>query len=313
MTTCRVCAGIFHRIERRIYPVDRLEAWRDLSVCDRCATEALDKDRLVWDRWRRRTELRELRKTKRRARCLECTEQFWFPRGGKWPTLCPKCAARHRTCPVCKTAFETDSPEQKTCGFDCLCKLGASAWWDELPKAYRATRADRLPCADASDYVIRWEPCDKPGLFCFGASGVGKTRSALLRLRRFMEEGYDILYLRSAEFARETIERSRPGGSGGAAQWLDHLRAVEVLCLDEVEKLKFSERVEAEFFDLVECRLSNALATIFVGNVPPSCIAERMGASYAEAFHRRIVEFCSAVSFERPRNPREKSPPQAPR
>jgi hypothetical protein len=288
-------------VRRQIVAVDKNQDWLNPLVCDKCATEAVTRENAYWSNRLRLGDYRWRRKTKRRSHCQRCSKAFWFNRGIQWPPHCPKCAARIRACKACGATFETDDATKECCSVVCSWKHDAQQWWLTLPMRYQETRLDRLPDPVASEKLLSWEGYDIPGVFAFGPSGSGKTRTAQLRLRRFIESGLDAMYLRSAEFARELIERTKPGGKGGADAWLTSLRRVDVLCLDEVEKLKFSERVQVEFFDLVEVRLSDDLTTLFVGNENPKELAERMGHEFSDAFFRRVCEFCTPMKFTKPK------------
>ncbi len=291
LTGCTVCGGDIV-VKRDIgEPVHLSPLWADRWVCDSCADRS--------DRMMRAKRLRDLRKTRRRWRCIKCAARYSAPRGTK-PGYCPSCAKRFAACPECHHEFETHFGKYAHC---VVCeeiveiRERLKEWDDALPAAYRWTKAEKLPDPAAAAAVAGWDESDLCGLYVFGPTGAGKTRSVLLRLRSLIEEGSTVRYLRSAEFARELIERTKPGGKGKFEGWLDDLRRVEILCLDEVEKLKFSERVEAEFFDLVETRLAARRATIFVSNVRSDAISERMSEPYAAPFLRRVLEFCHPVAF----------------
>lgn len=310
---CKCCGGAVHPIERRVSDVTRRDpSWRDQGVCDRCAEEIdVRKSREETRKWQA-VSLRQKRKTERRARCVRCASKFWFQRGGKWPTHCPKCAARFRVCRTCHAGFETDNKTGEFCSVRCRCKWEANIWWMEQPRILGETEFGKLPFPEVSRRVIEWDPegdPDNPGLFVYGPTGVGKTRSVMLLLRRAIESGFEVRFMRSSEFAREFISRAKPGG-GGADEWLDELRNVEVLCLDEVEKLKFTERVLVEFFDLIDRRLHGGWSTIFISNTSPEGIAENIreagGENYAAPFLRRIHDFCLPVNFQAPKRTKAK-------
>lgn len=299
---CRVC-GELSEVRRAInwkhYALGDPQRWdnlhHDSGCCDDCVERARRKEEA--DRLRRQ------RKTARRCKCPKCAARYWTPRGSARRPYCNECARTWATCPECGKEFNSEFGQWRFCSDDCSDKAEVrerlAAWDAALPKGYRSTKIERLPDQDGTRAVLGWDETEFPGLFGYGPSGSGKTRTGLLRLREMIVGGYSVRYLRSAEFARELIERSRPGGSGGLAGWIDGLRRIDFLCLDEVEKLKFSERVEAEFFDLVETRLAAHLATMFLGNAAPRDIANRMSEPFSDPFFRRVMEFCQPVHFQR--------------
>jgi DNA replication protein DnaC len=143
-----------------------------------------------------------------------------------------------------------------------------------------------------------------PSAYCYGPTGSGKTRSTFLKLRQFMVEGgEDVAYIRGKSFGDEVVERTRPGGIGGFKNWFDHLLNTDVLALDECDKISFSPRVMAEFFELIEHRTSNQSVTIFVAQCSVDRLAAKMGTKNKEeaaGIVRRLRENCLPIHFNKP-------------
>lgn len=310
MRACDYCGAVGFIIQRDFNAPTRrwLEGWQDSRTCDGCAEglarhhEELQKAEV---KARMARNLRWQRRTHRRTKCKRdgCGTEFWFQRGGTWPTYCKTCAALNKVCPECGTAFWATHPKEMECGEHCEAQRVAKAWWSKLPGAYRATKPSLLPAPDCTRLVMDWEADPLPGLFVHGATGTGKTRSLLLRTRAWIHDGFDDVYfLRSSEFATGVIERCRPGGIGGLAGWMADLKAADVVALDELEKLKLSERVGVEFFELIESRLHSLKVTMLAGNFSPEATAKKLGmaSEYAAPWLRRIYEFCEVIEFKNP-------------
>lgn len=296
---CVVCGG-FLLLDRTTRPTDPVD-WRNRTICDCCANERRQ-------RGEKAASLRTSRRASRRSTCSKCNSKFWFPRStNPWPTLCKGCTARIKTCVYCHATFESDDASKLTCSVACYRAHRASLWWLRLPFAYQETVADKLPNPEASKKFLAWEPSDeRPGLYVVGTTGSGKTRTALLWGRKAAHRWQDVRYVRAARFASEVISRTRSAG-GGFEAWIEEMRDADVLVIDELEKLKPSERVLVETFDLVEDRLAFGMTTVFLSNEDPLSFSKGLkDKAYCDAMLRRLTEFCSLLDFSMPRARRGK-------
>jgi DNA replication protein DnaC len=80
-------------------------------------------------------------------------------------------------------------------------------------------------------------------------------------------------------------------------KWLEGMHIAPCLILDDFGKNKFSERVEAEIFDLVEYRTSHELPLFITTNETPDTLKARMSADRGEPLLRRLFEFCDVITF----------------
>ncbi len=242
------------------------------------------------------------------AICEKCGGNFNYPKSEtNPPKRCPKCAGAVRKCFQCAKPFDSEIPKRfcsDQCEEDWQEKKDnerADKWWREVcPAGYRDTDVARLPNAIASKSVLEWS-YGRTGLFLKGRTGTGKTRSIYLLLKRLVREDCTVSFLRSSEFAREVVDRTKPenaGGIGGFEEWFGRLQFVDVLVFDEVEKIKFTTRVESEFFDLLENRVSHNLPIIFASNSTVTGFVHRMQPDFKAATQRRILENCHAVNFD---------------
>lgn len=175
-----------------------------------------------------------------------------------------------------------------------------------IPRAYRFSKIELLPDPEATKQVLEFEPGDPyHGFYLYGATGSGKTRSLVLRLKRFVAEFEDVIYLRGKQFSDEVVERTRPGGKGNFHRWFETLTEAGILAIDEVDKMSFSNRVRAEFFELVEVRTSSDSPLLFIAQCSVDRLAQKLGPKAKEeaaGIVRRIKENCLPIYSERKEN-----------
>jgi DNA replication protein DnaC len=174
-------------------------------------------------------------------------------------------------------------------------------WECEIPIFYKATTLEKLPLPNLSARLMALDldnTEDATGVYLFGPTGGGKTRTVYLLAHQLIKtKGWSVRYLRGGQFQREIVNRTRPGGTDDLDAWLSDISEAELLIIDEVEKIRFSPRVESEFFELLEERLSNWKALILVSNADASGLCSRMTEDFAEAVERRIEETLIGMRF----------------
>jgi DNA replication protein DnaC len=148
------------------------------------------------------------------------------------------------------------------------------------------------------------ESKQKNGCFVFGSTGSGKTRSVFLCVKKHLENNFEdgesaskTILIRGSQFAREVVNRTKPGGDGGFDNWFSSLLDAQLLVIDEVDKIKFTERVMSEFFDLIEHRTSNLLAMVLISNADVSTLCAKMSDESGPAIARRIKETLLPIRF----------------
>lgn len=166
--------------------------------------------------------------------------------------------------------------------------------WDFLvPPLYRATDPTMLPQEPLSK-VMAWKFGPK-GLVIHGNTGTGKTRAAALLLKRIhLQDRKTIAAFFGNSFAHECGRRFL---HGGGEEWIAELSRFDVLFLDDFGKNKFTERVEAEQFGLIERRISHLRPVILTTNFIGKTLAGKMSEDRAEPLIRRLREFCDDVAF----------------
>ncbi len=212
------------------------------------------------------------------------------------------------TCSACYPAEQREIAERISAIKEAR-KQANNWWYREVPSLYRSTALSKLPDRASLRAIVRWWRSQNHSaprwLFCYGTTGIGKTRSLFLLMKaivREMEPDELPVIIQGGEFRNEVVARTRPRDKGEPSpgsieKYMGRLCDCEVLWLDEVDKLKFSERVEDEFFRLVDYRHKHRKLTIFAGPLSPAQFKTKMSPDDGPQIIRRIVQSSAIVRF----------------
>lgn len=170
--------------------------------------------------------------------------------------------------------------------------------WDAVcPPLYRSTDPRRLPQKELTE-VMDWE-YGPEGLLLVGPTGTGKTRAAYLLLMREIQDGHYVEAFDCAAFGHECVRRFR---EGTGEDWCDLMgRQAGIVFLDDLGKIPFTERVEAELFALIERRAANEVPIIATTNMTGADFEDKASRQRGGPMIRRMREFSQVVVFrERP-------------
>ncbi len=165
-------------------------------------------------------------------------------------------------------------------------------WGRACPPLYLNTDPMRLN-QDRLAEVLAWE-YGAGGLLLVGPTDTGKTRCAYLLLKRLWDAGRNVEMFDCAAFGHEVGRRFR---DGGGEDWTDSLAHTEVVFLDDLGKVPFTERAEAELFTLIERRCANMLPLIVTSNMTGQELARKATVDRGAPMVRRLREFCRVVVF----------------
>lgn len=163
-----------------------------------------------------------------------------------------------------------------------------------VPPAFLDTRMERLPNESAAMKALKWEYGPK-GLLLAGDTRRGKTRTAWLVLKRNFEEfGHTFAYHNGPGFDVACIDSFK--NDGGHAAFVRGLERAKILVLDDIDKCKFTDRVQEVLFGIFETRLIYERPVIVTTNIDRSTLAKRMplvGVPLTE----RLGECCETIVF----------------
>lgn len=175
----------------------------------------------------------------------------------------------------------------------------AEAWDRICPPIYRDSDPARLPCSPGCrESVLGWEYGPR-GLLLHGSTSSGKSRLAFLLLSRLHHlEHRKVAAMTSTAFSHQVSSLFGDGGGKGEAL-VERLANIEVLLLDDVGKGRLTDRVEAEFFHIIEHRCSHLLPTFLTTNLTGDALAKSWSPDRAEPLVRRLREFFHVIAVTR--------------
>ena len=186
------------------------------------------------------------------------------------------------------------------------------------------------PTLAAHDGVMTWRPTPEyPGLIAFGDSRRGKTLSIFARLIRLHFDTGQKFYALRATYFKETIlklarqswdeheesedayiERSRrnpfhmlPDKDDTGERFMDKLRKIPLLFIDDIGQAKMSELYGEKLFELVEDRCSRRIPTLFTAQQTGAGLIQTLSGYEGQYLFRaemlvgRLRDFCTSVDF----------------
>lgn len=203
----------------------------------------------------------------------------------------------HRfTCPDCIKKIELQGQED-------VKRQREEAWiekWNEVcPPLYRRTDLSRLPKAGL-EAIQRWAYNDDGiGVGIIGAPGKCKTRLIYELGRRIHMDKKKVKAISSTDFSAlcSGMFTGSDDNREHCEDSLHRIKTADFLIFDDIGKQKFTERVEMEFFGLLELRTSYLLPTFWTANAGSKELSAMMSRDRAEAIIRRLTEFSTIITL----------------
>jgi hypothetical protein len=199
-----------------------------------------------------------------------------------------------KTCPPCVAEREYRvSQEVGTEQFNRL----TVAWQAICPAAYRDTDVKRIP-APFLKVLDSWEYGSR-GVGLIGQAGERKTRTAFKILEKQHFAGVPCMAVTSTRFAKLATDQFCEDVQSRlmARDQINKLGTVKLVLFDDVGKHKMTDRVELEFFDLMETRTSNLLPIIWTANAKGRELVAMMSPDRGKPIVRRLAEFSEVISL----------------
>lgn len=168
-------------------------------------------------------------------------------------------------------------------------------WKNVCPPLYRDSDPSRLKInPDTISNVLTWEN-NPHGIGLAGESGTGKTRLMFMLVKRLLEEGIRVRATTAKQF--ENWCHRMFNKDDDARLRIEECHQARVLFIDDIGKEKYTERVESEFYDLVEDRTSHLLPILWTANATGEKLIQMMGDDRGVPIVRRLREFSEVISI----------------
>lgn len=166
------------------------------------------------------------------------------------------------------------------------------------PPEYRETDFERLVNEHPQNTVaithVQHRPYDTRGLVLFGPPGSGKTRSMWGMLQKWHNRGINFAAYSANGFAL-AVEQNFRDGKG--PDWVAGHAQKQALVIDDIDKAKFTERVESEFYAVIEIATSHKIPIVLTTNITGQEFQALFAPNRGPAIARRLREFCKAIKF----------------
>lgn len=219
----------------------------------------------------------------REARCPGCGGTL-----AEGLSLCVPCKVRQR---------EAEDRTKAVAESKAKARSGAVAVTESaFPEVIRETQADRLD-PRLGKIASEFDPRARESWLLFGATRVGKTRTAYLMARRHAE----VIGSPAAFYTMRRFEAliDRSFREKRHAETLDGLIEAPFLVLDDFGKEKLTERLAVDLFALLDERTSNRRPTVITTNLTGDLLEAKFAlvdANLAAALVARLREFFRRAS-----------------
>jgi DNA replication protein DnaC len=170
------------------------------------------------------------------------------------------------------------------------------AWEVLCPVGYRDTIPEQLAKPAKFEEVQKWQYGPK-GLLLVGPTRRGKTRSVWNLLKRlYFDEHRSIIAFTPMDLKLAVAKAWQDPEE--AESWIGELRRVQVLFIDDLDTIKFTEAVEETVYDIFESRPMHKKPVIVTVNRSGRELAARMNTNGRGAkIVERMREYCHVINF----------------
>ena len=137
------------------------------------------------------------------------------------------------------------------------------------------------------DYVDHFKDTERNSLLLAGGYGTGKTHLAASIANKLMDDGVPVLF----DTFSGHLNKLKIEFNGGKSVYLNQMKNVDMLVLDDIGKEKISEWSQSVMFDVINFRYEHLLPIVMTTNLKSDSLKEYLGG----AVWSRLCEMCSGV------------------
>jgi hypothetical protein len=158
------------------------------------------------------------------------------------------------------------------------------------PPCFADTEVSKLPCPALSDSTLRWRWSEK-GIHLYGIPGSGKTRTLSILVRRAIFTAHSVICLGPGTFSQQCQAKAWHRGP-----WLKRLATVDLLFVDDIDKLNLTREMEKDFFSVITAR-AGFRPTYSTSNSDRDRLANLFRVT-SQAMARRVFDYNYRIRFD---------------
>ena len=137
------------------------------------------------------------------------------------------------------------------------------------------------------------------GLGIVGRAGAGKTRAAVMILKKAQDAGQDTFYVAATDLALHSANQfaESPTIKDIAISTLKLCKTSDLLMIDDLGKGRMTDRAESTLYDILEYRTSRMLPVIWTSNSDAKGMRLMFSSDRGDAIIRRLTEFCDIIKI----------------
>ena len=175
--------------------------------------------------------------------------------------------------------------------------LRQKQWENLCPPLYQDSDSKRFNPKVWSK-VGSWHP-NAVGMLLHGCTGVCKTRMVWHLIKKlYLVDKCSIKAFGPSDFGL-LYGKEKQKSLDAAYNWILRLANVDIVFIDDLEKMIFTETVKEGLFALIEKRTGNCKPFIVTTNLDSAGLKRAMNSDkseYGTPFVRRLIEFCEVVA-----------------
>jgi DNA replication protein DnaC len=209
--------------------------------------------------------------------CTGCTALVEVEAGSEVARLAQEVGIYCDTCMAAQSEIAREELLPKPLPFSTYC-----------PPCFEDTAFENLPCPAKSKQALEW--CfGHSGLNLWGYPGTGKTRTMSLVIKGMLEGGLSVVAFGPGDFRQNCELKEWKRGP-----WLKKLSSVDVLFIDDLDKMNLTREMEKDFFAVLSNRMGRK-PVLMTGNSTGEEITYTFKLGYAMV--RRIRDHCLSIHF----------------